>query len=320
MGSVVAHLREFANRHPSLRLALDVQKRFGDLQGSDVASAVTLNLFVSLFPLLLLASAVVGFVASKGTDVAGPVVERLGLTGAAAASVSDAVASAERSRRAASLVGFFGLLWSALGVAGAVKTAVDRVWQSKGGGLRDRATALVWLLGAGLLTAALVTASGIVVRVVPGWAASVTLLLTAVGYTGLFWWTFHFLSAAALPWRPHLPGAVLIAVGLEILTLAGAWAVPRAVSSSSAVYGSIGVIFAVLSWLFFFGRLLVYAGVLNVVLYERRLGTVTIELEAPRIPGEIALSATRSGVVEHAVTNRDQEEPISDGPEEVTAT
>lgn len=306
-----AHLREFADRHPSVRVALEVQRRFGELQGGDVASAVTLHLFVSLFPLLLLASAIVGFVASKGTDVAGSMVQRLGLSGAAAASVTDAVAAAERSRSTASVVGMLGLLWSALGVAGAMKTAVDRAWQSKSRGLRDRATALVWLFGAGALGASLLGASGIVVRVLPGWATSFTLVLTATGYTLLFWWTFHFLSAAAVPWRPHLPGAVLIAVGIEALTLAGAWVLPRSVESSSAVYGSIGVVFAVLSWLFLFGRLLVYAGVLNVVLYEQRLGTVTVELEAPRIPGEVAISATRAGVVEHTVTSK--------GPD-VTAT
>jgi len=57
------------------------------------------------------------------------------------------------------------------------------------------------------------------------------------------------------------------------------------------------VVFAILAWLYFFGRLLVYASTLNVVLYERERGTVTLEVEAPRMPGEVPVEATRSGVV-----------------------
>ena len=61
-----------------------------------------------------------------------------------------------------------------------------------------------------------------------------------------------------------------------------------------------GVVFAILAWLYFFGRLLVYASTLNVVLYEREKGTVTLEVEAPHMPGEVPLEATRSGVVVEA--------------------
>jgi uncharacterized BrkB/YihY/UPF0761 family membrane protein len=82
-----------------------------------------------------------------------------------------------------------------------------------------------------------------------------------------------------------------------LLTLAGAIIVPRSVESSSALYGSLGVVFAIIAWLFFFGRLLVYASTLNVVLYERQRGTVTVEVEAPRFPGEVPTGATRRGVV-----------------------
>jgi membrane protein len=86
-------------------------------------------------------------------------------------------------------------------------------------------------------------------------------------------------------------------VGLEVLTVAGAYVVPHAVANSSALYGSLGVVFAILAWLFFFGRLLVYASILNVVLYERARGTVTVDIEAPRIPGQVPVEADRGGVV-----------------------
>ena len=49
--------------------------------------------------------------------------------------------------------------------------------------------------------------------------------------------------------------------------------------------------FAVLAWLLFFGRLVVYASVVNVVRWEEDHGTVTVEIELPRVPGEVPLTA-----------------------------
>ena len=73
---------------------------------------------------------------------------------------------------------------------------------------------------------------------------------------------------------------------------------PRAVASSSALYGSIGVVFAVLAWLLLYARLIVYGAVLNVVRYEAAAGTVTVEIEVPRIDGEVPLTANRGGAVD----------------------
>ena len=66
-------------------------------------------------------------------------------------------------------------------------------------------------------------------------------------------------------------------------------------ASSSALYGSLGVVFAVLAWLVFFGRLIVYASVLNVVRWEEDHGTVTAEVQVPRLPGQVPVEATRAG-------------------------
>ena len=56
-----------------------------------------------------------------------------------------------------------------------------------------------------------------------------------------------------------------------------------------------GVVFAILAWLFFFGRLTVYVAVVNVVRWEDEHGTVTAEIELPKHPDVVAVEATRSG-------------------------
>jgi membrane protein len=280
-----------------LGVVLDVQKRFGELQGGQIAAFVTLSLFLSLFPLMLVATAVLGFLASGKADLAGDIVNKLGVSGEAAKTVQDAIVAAERSRKSASIVGFLGLVWASLGVVSSMQAAIDRAWQAKGRGMRDKVYAVEWLVGAGILMAASFVLTGLVVGVLPGWAAPLGILVTVALNVLLFWWTFKILGRTHVGWRPLLPGALLAGIGLQVLTTFGAYYVPRAVASSSALYGSIGVVFALLAWLFFFGRLVVYASVLNVVLYERKAGTVTVDVEVPRVPGEVPTGADRSGVV-----------------------
>ncbi len=86
--------------------------------------------------------------------------------------------------------------------------------------------------------------------------------------------------------------------GFEVLKFVGAIIVPRTIASSSALYGSLGVVFAVLAWLLVYGRLIVYGAVLNVVRYEKGAGTVTAEIEVPRIEGEVPLTTNRGGAVD----------------------
>jgi membrane protein len=258
---------------------------------------VTLSIFVSLFPALLVGTAIVGFVANGRVDLAGDIVDRLGLSGTAADVMTQAVASAEHSRRAASIVGFLGLAWSALGVVLAIERGIDKAWQLKRGGIKDRGIAALWLLMTGALLAVSIGLTGVIVSLLPAWAAPVAILPTVAVNVVVFWLTFAMLGTQKVGWRPLLPGALFAGIGLEVLTVAGAYVVPHAVANSSALYGSLGVVFAILAWLFFFGRLLVYASILNVVLYERARGTVTVDIEAPRIPGQVPVEADRGGVV-----------------------
>jgi membrane protein len=129
----------------------------------------------------------------------------------------------------------------------------------------------------------------------PGAFAPIALLLTLAVDVALWLWSLRVLPNRSVDWKALMPGAIVGAVGLEVLKAAGALWVPRVVARSSALYGTLGVVFAVLAWLLFFGRLVVYAAVVNVVRWEEDHGTVTAEIQLPRIPGNVPVKATRAG-------------------------
>ena len=293
-GGIKGRLYTWGDRLKPFGIALRVQDRFSELHGGHLAGAVTLQTFLALFPLLLLVMSVVGFfAANRNPNLAVELIKDFGLTGEAARTFSDALDKAVQTRGTTLGIGTIGLVWSSLGLVGALQYAYNQVWQVEARGMKDKLVGLAWFAGAAVLfvTSAAVTA---LLGLLPGilWPAS--LLVTLAVNAALWLWTAKLLPNRDVGWRPLLPGAVLGAIGLEVLKLLGAFYVPQMVASSSAVYGSIGAVFAVLAWLFFFGRLVVYSSCLNVVLWERKAGTVAATVEVPAPPQEVITRSDRA--------------------------
>jgi membrane protein len=294
VGDKLLRLRE---EHPILDVVLRVQERFGAIGGGPLASSIAMSAFFSLFPLLLVAIAVIGFLSSNDSTLAGDIIRQLGVTGDAATTLRDAIATAEGSKQAASLIGLAGLLWSGLGVVGSIETACNAAWQVTGRGMIDKLYGLLWLIGSALLFFGSFGLSSLL-SFLPGVLAPVTIVVGLALNMALFLWTFRQLGNTHVGWRRLVPGAVLAGIGFEALKVVGAVYVPRLVASSSAMYGALGIVFAVLTWLAFYGRLIVYANVLNVVLHERAEGTVVVELRVPRVNGDVPLAANRGGAID----------------------
>jgi membrane protein len=277
-------------------MAAAMHERVRVVGGGALAASIALAGFLSLFPLLLVAISVLGFVSAGDVDFAEEVVEQLGLEGRAGDQVIDVIETAEGSRRTASVVGLAGLAWAGLGVARGLETALNAMWQATGRGAASRLVGAAWLAGAGVLFLGSM-ALGPLLNELPGPAWIPTVVAGFALDVGLFLWMFVTLTNVPVPWRAHLPGALLGAAGFEVLKVAGTVLVPRLLASSSALYGSIGVVFAILVWLTLLSRLVVYAAALNVVRYERDHGTVTIDIEVPHIAGQVPLGADRGGAV-----------------------
>lgn len=291
-------------RYPWLDWLMSVNERVGAINGGALSSAIALAAFLSLFPLLVVGIAVVGFFSADDEDFASRTVEELGLTGDAADTVLDAIDAAERNRQATTVVGLAGLAWSGLAVLGAVETAVNAAWQVKGRGLRGKPRAAAWLLGLGLLMAVSTGATHLLSEL-PGPAIVPTVAASALVDIVLVLALFRMLTNVAVEWRAHLPGAIAGGLGLTVLQLISGAYVPRLIESSS-LYGSIGVVLALLAWFLLIAKLVVYSAAINVVAYERRHGTVTAEVQVPKVDAVVVLETSRGGAVATTVSGADR--------------
>ena len=107
---------------------------------------------------------------------------------------------------------------------------------------------------------------------VGAWTGSFV-LKTLVGLVSMFgWW---LLVSLQLPhrgtsWRALVPGAILVAVGLELLSDVGAYLIATRVDSSQSAYGVLGVAAGLLFTLFVVSRIVVAAAVVNVTIWDGR--------------------------------------------------
>lgn len=260
-----------------------VYERYDALNGRATAAAITLYGFLALFAVAVLAVAVVGFVSSGNDHVDEDIVNWLGVTGTAAKVVTDAVKAASTSARVASVVGIMGLVWVGSSFAVAIAHAYNDAWHVRARVNYERLKGLGWLAGAALLLAAgsVVTAG---LAALPAVLAPLVLAVSLVVNTTLWVWTSWLLPNRRVPWRALVPAAIVGAVCLEMLKVVGGYVVPLLVSRSSAVYGTIGVTFALLAWLLVLGRLVVFVAVIEVDGWERKHGTEEIAVKVPLLP------------------------------------
>ena len=75
-----------------------------------------------------------------------------------------------------------------------------------------------------------------------------------------------------LPWRAFVPGAALVALGMEGIHLATVLYISHKAEQASASYGAIGASLVLLLWLYLLGRLIVAAAFLNATVSESHRG------------------------------------------------
>jgi membrane protein len=251
--------------------------RFKDNNGNHFAAAITYFSFLALFPTLLLAAAVLGFVLRHNPDLQNDLLGKItsGLPGGFGETVKDSVKAAVRERTGIGVVGLAGLLLTGLGWVGNLRAAINAVWgvePPKKNFIQSKAANLMVLVGLGL---GIVISIGITVigtsftdkilhsvgaDDVPGVHNIVKIagiLIAVLGDLVIFAWVLVGLPGASSPARVVFKGALLAAVGFEVLKVVGTYYIARITRSPTV--GVFGSIIGVLVWIDLVSRFLLYS-------------------------------------------------------------
>jgi uncharacterized BrkB/YihY/UPF0761 family membrane protein len=258
-------------RHGSLDAVFEIVDRDIELGGGIIASALAYRLFIWLLPLALVAVAGLGFAADAADQSPKEAVDELGLAGI----VSSSVASAAQGpgRWYALLIGIPILVYATRTVLRALIGAHRLLWMdARKQAPRPTLLATLRLLGL-ILLFALASVFASAVRANDDIGGVLTSAVIAIPYAAIWLLVSLRLPHRNAPWTALVPGAVLLAVGLEALHIFTAYVLGPWALSKQGTYGALGVSAALLLGLFLVSRLIVAAAVVNATLWERRTRT-----------------------------------------------
>ena len=273
LGAGYEALDRFQQDRSWLGFPLAVWRKYGDDQGGYLAATISYYAFFSLFPLLLAATTILGFVLEGDQALQERI---LGTALAQFPVVGDQLKVGGLSGDPVALtVGVAIALWSGTSVFLAAETAMNRVWgvpfrkRPNAFRARGRAVVLVLLLGTGILAA---TALSFLGTFGSGygttWKIGSTALSTALDF-GLFWAGYRVLTVADVGWRDTWLGAAVAAFLYQLVQALGSWYIDRIVGRASAVYGTFALVIGLLSWIYLGATILLYAGEVNIVALRR---------------------------------------------------
>lgn len=272
--SLPERLDRFQRKHTWAGFPLAVVYKFVDDQGSYLAALVVYYGLLSLLPILLLLTSLLGFFLSGN-----PELQQQLLDGA----LGQVPLLQEQIGRPEGLQGsglalVFALvltLYGTLGVAQAVQNVMNTAWavprNSRGNPLlvRGRSLLLLGTAGIGVVATTVLTAtisSGSFFGVELGAWNQVAVLLLSVGVnTGVAVVGFRIATAVHLRLEDVLPGAIGIAVVWQLLQLFGASYISRVVAGSSTSNAVFAFVLGLIGWLYLAGVALVLCVEVNVV-------------------------------------------------------
>jgi uncharacterized BrkB/YihY/UPF0761 family membrane protein len=246
--------------------AFRVYERDRDRLGPLLSAAIAFRLFLVFVPYVAFLVILAGMFGLDRSDLSAA-----GIGGLAAESVTDVSSQPWWARILTLLLVAWALLLACRSMVKALRLTYAAAWEL--GRVRYRDTTK-----AGLVFLGLVAASTIATALArqsregadtAGWI--VTILLVFAVY--LASWVIACVllpHAEGAGWRAMLPGAVLFALGAQVIHVAVVvWFAPR-IDSATARYGALGIAILLLGSVYLFGRLIVAAAFLNATMWSRR--------------------------------------------------
>jgi membrane protein len=272
---LIERIDRYQREHPSLGFPVAAAKKFGEDRAGHLAALVAYYAFFSLFPLLMVFTAVLGFALRGNDELQSAILDSaLSQFPVIGEQIRENIGSVKGSGVALT-VGIVTALWAGMGITNALQVALNTVWdvpirrQPNFLIARLRSVAMLGVLGVMTVGAAILSGLGStegtigislrIVGIIGGILVNLLLLLLA----------FRILTNRKLSWGVVFPGAAVAALGWAALQLLGTWYLTNQQRGAEETYGEFAFVIGLLIWLYLGAQLTMYAAELNVVRAER---------------------------------------------------
>ncbi len=266
-------------RHPAIEVGVDTLDGWRRHISGRNASVLAFFGFLSIFPLLLVATTILGFVLQNNEDL-----QRRILEGALAdipvigQQLQDDPASLNGSVWVL-IAGLATALWSATKAFVALQGGLDDVWEidvdHRDAMPRQRGKALLGLVFiggaqvAGFVVTTVVSEAGLPlggrIAVFAGTVAINIVVVAAM---------YRYLTAAQASWADVWPGSIAAGIAATLIQQFGTMIVVRITSNASDTYGQFAVVLGLVTWLSLLAIATIMSAELNAALVRRREGSL----------------------------------------------
>lgn len=250
-----------SQRHVALAVPVRAVERNRRVAASVLAGGFAYRLFLWLLPFGLIVGGALGLSNAKNTEDA---VQGGGIPGAVSNAIGDAARSAHSDSWWLFAVGVPLLLWAGFSGAKAIQLIHALVWDEPPPKPKPLLASLAFTGG----VCAFLAAVALTWWVRGDWPGFFAPVLTVAPLAAMWLWASLHLPHRDAPWQALLPGALLVAIGFQVLhEVVGTFLVPK-LEKSTSLYGDLGATTTFLFFIYITAILVVMAPVLNSSLYE----------------------------------------------------
>jgi membrane protein len=268
----------FQRRHPVIGFPVAVIYKFFDDQGAYLAAIVTYYAFVAIFPMLLIASSVLGFLIQGNEELRQSLLDTALRTFPIVGTQLGAPDGLQGSLSAV-VVGSIASMYGVLGLAAAAQNALNVAWavprNSRFNPVIGRFRGFLWFALAGMVLIATTSLSvtlsnlGSLQPTIDVWLQRLGHVLALGLLAAMLALMMRYTTARRPSLRTCLPGALVIAALWQGLQYVGGLYVGRVVSTTTEVNGIFALVLGLVGLLFLASVCAVIGIEVSVVLKER---------------------------------------------------
>jgi uncharacterized BrkB/YihY/UPF0761 family membrane protein len=263
MASGTVKARSAGDRHVSIAVPFRAAERNRRVAASVLAGGLAYRIFVWLLPFSLIVGGALGLGNADSIEHA---VSSGGLPQAVVNAIGDIARSADSSWWWLLAVGVPLLLWAGYSGAKAFQLIHSLVWNEPPPRTDPLISSLVFTGGCCAFVAAISLTWWL--RDAPA-LGQVLVLVIMIAPLAAFWLLVSLrLPHGTSPWKSLLPGALLVAIGFQVLHGMVLYLLVPKLEKSTSLYGGLGAVATLLFFMYVVGRIVVTAPILNAALHD----------------------------------------------------